>query len=101
MIARVAAFEGINVDRVHKTMDEAEAVVGPMVEALPGYEGRLDLAAADGRYLSITLFDSEEHALAAEATFEEEMPRLLGEIFASWGGRRLSVDLLEVVTSTR
>ncbi len=63
MVARVAAFEGINVERARDRMDEAEPVIRPMVEALAGYEGRLDLAAADGRFVSITLFDNEEHLL--------------------------------------
>ncbi len=100
MVARVAIFEGINIERARETMAEAEAVIKPMVEALAGYGGRLDLAASDGRFISITLFDSEEHARSAESTFDEEMPRRLGDLFASWEGSRVSADLFEVATST-
>jgi hypothetical protein len=72
-----------------------------MVEALAGYQGRIDLASADGKYLSVTFFDSAENARAAEPTFDEEMPRRLGEIFTEWSGRRLSVDVYDVVEHRR
>ena len=34
---------------------------------------------------------------AAEKTFDEEMPRALGELMEQWSGRRTSVERYEVV----
>ena len=51
--------------------------------------------------ISVTFFDSAENAQAAEPTFDEEMPRRLGEIFRSWEGRRTSVGLYDIVTDQR
>jgi hypothetical protein len=101
MIARVANFEGINVQAAQASMDQAEAVIRPLVEGLAGYEGHLELATQDGKFLSITLFDTEENANAAEPTFDEEMPKQLGELFQSWGGHRTSVDRYQVVSDSR
>ena len=96
MIARVASFEGVNVQAAQDTMEQAEAVIRPMVEGLEGYRGALELVSSDGKFLSITLFDSMENAQAAEPTFDEEMPAKLGHIFEQWEGRRVSVDRYEV-----
>jgi hypothetical protein len=101
MVARVAVFEGVNADAARETMDQAEAVIRPLVEGLTGYRGRLDLLSDDGRMLSITLFDSAEDAEAAEPTFDEEMPRRLGDIFRHWEGARTSVGVYEVLTDER
>jgi hypothetical protein len=101
MIARVASFEGVNVQVAERTMDEAESIIRPMVEKLAGYQGHLELVASDGKVLSITLFDSEENAQAAEPTFDEEMPRQLGDVFKDWEGRRVSVDRYKVLSESR
>jgi hypothetical protein len=101
MIARVASFEGVNVPQARRTVDEAEAIIRPLLESLPGYEGHLELASANGNVLSIALFDSEANVQAAEQTFDEEMPRLLGELFADWAGRRISVDRYDVLADSR
>ena len=101
MVARVARFEGIDIAKAQETMAEAEAVIRPLVEGLSGYAGRFDLAAMDGGYISITLFDSDADAAAAESTFDEEMPKQLGEIFQSWGGRRTAVGVFQVVADER
>jgi hypothetical protein len=37
----------------------------------------------------------------AAATFDEEMPKQLGELFESWGGHRTSVDRYQVVSDSR
>lgn len=55
----------------------------------------------DGEFISITLFDSAESAAAAEQTFDEEMPKRLGSLFQSWGGRRASVGVFQVVSDVR
>ena len=89
MIARVASFEGVNVQAAQDTMDEAEAIIRPLVEGLSGYQGAMELVSPDGKFLSITLFDSMENARAAEPTFDQEMPQKLGHIFEQWAGHRV------------
>jgi hypothetical protein len=101
MIARMARFEGVDIERAQQTMDEAEAIVRPIVEAMPGFAGRLDLASTDGKFTSITLFDSAESAAAAEQTFDEELPKKLGALYESWGGTRVAVDVYQVVSDVR
>jgi hypothetical protein len=97
VFARVAAFEGINVQQAEQTMDQAEAIIRPLMENLPGFQGFLELMSPNGKSLSITFFDSEENAQAAEQTFDEEMPRQLGDLFEDWSGRRVSVDRYSVL----
>ena len=97
MVARVAIFEGVNMDAAQATMDEAEAIIRPMVNALAGYQGVMELAAADGRFISITLFDTAENAQAAEPVFDQEMPAKLGHIFQKWEGTRTSMGVFQVV----
>ncbi len=101
MVARVASFEGVNAQEAEKTMDQAEAIIRPLVESLDGYQGHLELVSSNGKVLSITLFDSEETAQAAEQTFDEEMPRQLGDLFKDWEGRRVSVDRYKVLADSR
>jgi hypothetical protein len=101
MIARVAAFEGIDVEAAAATMDEALPVIRGLVEGLPGYRGMLELGTADGKVLSITFFDSETDAAASEPTFDQEMPKALGHVFEQWAGRRVSVDLYTVGADER
>jgi hypothetical protein len=102
MIARVAVFEGIDVDAADRTMDIASERIQPMLDGLQGWQGRIDLLGRkNGKFLSINLFDSEGSLEAAEPTFDEEMPRQLGEIFEQWAGRRTSVERYEVVGEVR
>jgi hypothetical protein len=100
MIARVAAFEGVDVEAAERTMAEAEAVIRPLVEGLAGYRGHLELVADSGKVLSITLFASGADADAAEETFDEELPRRLGDLFGSFAGRRVSVDRYRTVAAS-
>jgi hypothetical protein len=100
MVARVASFEGVNVEEAERTMERAEAIIRPLIEPLAGYRGHLELLASGGEMLSIVLFDSEANAEAAETTFNEEMPRRLGEIYASWEGRRVSARLYNVISES-
>jgi hypothetical protein len=101
MVARVASFEGVNVQEVERTMDQGEATIRPIMESLAGYQGHLQLVSSNGKVLSITLFDSDESAQAAEQTFDEEMPRRLGDLFEGWAGRRVSVDHYNVLAEAR
>ncbi len=100
MVARVASFEGVNVQAAESTMEQAESIIRPMVEGLAGYQGHLELVSPSGKVLSITLFASEENAQAAEQTFDEEMPRQLGDLFKGWEGRRVSVDRYNVLAES-
>jgi hypothetical protein len=44
MVARVAIFEGVNVEAAQSTMEEAEAIIRPMLNGLAGYQGVTELA---------------------------------------------------------
>jgi hypothetical protein len=101
MVARVASFEGINVEVAERTMEQALSIVSPLMESLTGYQGHLELVTSDGKALSIALFDSEDNAGAAEPTFDEEMPRRLGDLFKDWEGRRVSVERYKVLSDSR
>jgi hypothetical protein len=101
MFARVATFEGVDLEQARGTMDEVETVIRSLVEALPGYRGSLEMVSSSGKQLSIAFFDTEASAEAAERTFDEEIPRALGEVFESWEGRRVSVDRYEVLVDQR
>jgi hypothetical protein len=101
MFARVALFEGVNVEAAMGSMDEAVAVVKPMMEALPGFEGSMELMTPDGKFLSINFFDTEENVKAAEPTFDQEMPEKLGHLFEEWAGNRTMVDHFEVMYDSR
>ncbi len=101
MVARVASFEGINVEVAERTFEDADQVIRPLVEGLAGYSGHLELLSSDGKALSITFFDSEENARAAEPTFDQEMPQKLGDVFKDWEGRRVSAGLYQVQADER
>jgi hypothetical protein len=101
MVARVASFEGVDAGNAERTIGEAEEIIRPLMESLGGYQGYLELISADGKVLSITLFDSDASAEAAEQTFDEEMPRRLGDLFKGWEGRRVGVDRYNVVGEGR
>jgi hypothetical protein len=101
MVARVAIFEGINVEAAQASMEEAEAIIRPLVQGLAGYQGMTQLASYDGSFISVTLFDTEENAQNAEATFDQELPEKLGHIFQQWAGTRTSVGIYQVVDEDR
>jgi len=101
MVARVARFEGIDVGQAERTLDEAESVIRPIVEALTGYRGHLELLSQGGDVVSVTLFESAADAEAAEQTFDEELPSRLGDLFSGWAGRRTGVEVYDVVAEGR
>ena len=67
---------------------EAEARLRPLVERLAGYQGYLELGSSGGNTISITFFDTDANAEAAERTFDEEMPKALGDLFKGFERRR-------------
>jgi hypothetical protein len=101
MIARVANFEGIDIGQAQRTFDEAEATIRPLVAGLAGYRGHLELFSQAGDVISITLFESAADAEAAEETFDEELPRKLGDLFSGWSGRRTRVEVYDVLGEGR
>ena len=101
MVARVATFEGVGMEAAQAVGAEAEARIRPLVEGLAGYQGNVDLGSSSGRMISITFFDSDADADAAERTFDEEMPKALGDLFSGFEGRRVSVERYRVVSDRR
>jgi len=89
MWARVASFEGTDVERMR-----AQAGQRPPDDIIPpGLRGVLSLVDADsGRQLFITLFDSREAIEAAESKFEQMGDQIPEEV----RGRRVSRDYYEV-----
>jgi hypothetical protein len=101
MIARVASFEGVNVQAAQTTIGAGEAIIQPLISRLDGFESSLSLLSADGKVLSIAIFDTEANARAAETTFDEELPERLGDLFKDWAGHRVSVDHYEVLAHSQ
>jgi hypothetical protein len=101
MFARVATFEGIDLDEAEGTAEEARKRLESIFRQMPGWQGTTDLAGENGKVLAVTLFDSEENMQAAEPTFDEEMPQALGDLMRGWSGKRTSVERFRVVFDVR
>jgi hypothetical protein len=102
MFARVATFESTDPAADEKLMGEAIEIVEPIIRGLTGIQGYMELAdRSSGKSLSISLFDTEENALAAETVFDEEMPRALGGLMQQFSGRRTGVDRYDVLVDER
>jgi hypothetical protein len=102
MVARIATFEGVDIGAAERTLDAAHERLDPLFRGMAGWQGLLELVdRASGKVMTITLFESEDAMQAAEPTFEEEMPRQLGDLMAEWSGRRTSVERYEVVSERR
>jgi hypothetical protein len=102
MFARIATFESTDPASDEKLMDEAMGIVQPIIQGMTGIQGHMELADRNsGRALSISLFDTEENAIAAEPIFDEEMPKALGEIMQRFSGRRISVERYAVLVDER
>jgi hypothetical protein len=101
MFARVATFEGIDLDETESTAEEARKRLESIFRQMPGWQGTTDLATDGGKVLAITLFDSEENMSAAEPTFDEEMPRALGDLMRGWSGKRTGVEHFRVIFDVR
>ena len=89
MYARVASFEGVDMERMREMsesegeMDTPEGMKGGMVLADKG----------SGRSLFVAFFDSSDAIEAAKETFEKMGDEIPEEV----RGRRTSVDVYEVV----
>jgi hypothetical protein len=89
MWARVATFEGADIERLRREVNRRPP--GEMPEGMRGAFGLGD--AESGRQLFITLFDTREAIEAAEPTFE----RMGDEISEDVRGKRVSKDYYEVM----
>lgn len=102
MFARIATFESTDPAADEKLMDQAGTIVEPIIRGLPGIQGFMELTdRSSGKSLSISFFDTEENALAAEPVFDEEMPRALGDLMQQFSGRRTGVDRYDVLVDER
>jgi hypothetical protein len=102
VFARIATFESTDPAADEKLMPQAMEIVEPIIREMPGIQGYLELAdRSSGKSLSISLFDTEENAVAAERIFDEEMPRALGDLMQQFSGRRLSVERYDVLVDER
>jgi hypothetical protein len=102
MFARIATFESTDPAADEQLMSQAMEIVEPIIRGMPGIQGHMELAdRSSGKSLSISFFDTEENARAAEPIFDEEMPRALGELMQRFSGRRTSVDRFEVLVDER
>lgn len=102
MFARIATFESTDPAADEKLMGQAMEIVQPIIRSIRGIQGHMELADSNsGKSLSISLFDTEENAVAAEEVFDEEMPRALGDLMQQFSGRRTSVERYAVLVDER
>jgi hypothetical protein len=102
MFARIATFESTDPAADEKLMDQAGEIVEPIIKGMKGIQGHMELVDRNsGKSLSISFFDSEANAIAAEQIFDEEMPKALGGLMQQFSGRRTSVDRYDVLVDER
>jgi hypothetical protein len=102
MFARIATFQSTDFAADEKLMGQAMEIVEPIIKGMTGIQGHMELGdPSSGKSLSISFFDTEENALAAESVFDEEMPKALGELMQQFSGRRISVERYEVLVDAR
>ena len=102
MYARIATFESTDPAADEKLMEQATEIVEPIIRGMTGMQGHMELVdRSSGKSLSISLFDTEENAIAAEPIFDEEMPKALGELMQRFSGRRVSVERYDVLVDER
>jgi hypothetical protein len=102
MFARIATFESTDPAADEKLMNQATEIVEPIIRGMTGIQGYMELTDRNsGKALSISLFDTEANAIAAEPIFDEEMPKALGDLMDKFSGRRIGVDRYEVLIDER
>jgi hypothetical protein len=90
MYARVATFEDVDAQRTEQLPQAASDRLRSILQGMPGWQGLLRFIDHETRTLMLVhLFDTEENARAAEATFED-MPNQVPEV-RDTAGRRSSV----------
>ena len=102
MFARMATFDGVNVETAEPAMERVREKAQQIVAELPGWQGAMQLLdRRNGKVVVMQFFDSEENMEAAEPTFEELPQRLGPEIMQQLAGQRRSVDKFEVLAERR
>lgn len=102
MFARIATFESTDPAADEQLMEQATEIVEPIIRGMTGIQGYMELTDRNsGKALSISLFDTEANAIAAEPIFDQEMPKALGDLMDKFSGRRISVDRYEVLIDER
>jgi hypothetical protein len=102
MFARIATFESTDPAADEQLMNQATEIVEPIIRGINGIQGHMELVdRSSGRSLSISFFDTEANAIAAETIFDVEMPKALGEIMNKFSGRRISVERYDVLVDER
>jgi hypothetical protein len=102
MFARIATFESTNVAADERLMGQVMEIAEPLIQGMTGIQGHMELVDRNsGKALSISLFDTEENAIAAEPIFDEEMPKALGDLMQQFSGRRTSVERYDVLVDER
>jgi hypothetical protein len=102
VFARIATFESTDPAADEQLMGQAAQIVEPIIRGMKGIQGHMELAdQKSGKSLSISFFDTEENAIAAEPIFDEEMPRALGDLMNQFSGRRTSVERYAVLVDER
>jgi hypothetical protein len=102
VFARIATFESTDPGADEKLMGRAGEIVEPIIRGMNGIQGHMELVDRNsGKSLSISFFDTEENAIAAESIFDEEMPKALGDLMQQFSGRRTGVDRYEVLVDER
>jgi hypothetical protein len=102
MFARIATFESTDVATDERLMGQVMEIAEPLIQGMTGIQGHMELVDRNsGKALSISLFDTEENAIAAEPIFDEEMPKALGDLMQQFSGRRTSVERYDVLVDER
>jgi hypothetical protein len=102
MFARIATFEGVDIEAAESVMEEARVRIEPMMKGIAGSRGYMQLVDREnGKSVTIAFFDSAESMNEAERVFDEDMPKQLGDLFGEWAGRRTSVQRYEIVEDER
>jgi hypothetical protein len=102
LFARIATFESTDPAADEKLMDQASEIVEPIIRSMKGLQGHMELVDRNsGKSLSISFFDTEENAKAAEPIFDEEMPKALGDLMQQFSGSRIGVDRYDVLVDER
>jgi len=102
MFARIATFQSTDAAADEKLMDQAMEIAEPIIRGITGIQGHMELVdRSSGKSLSISLFDTEANAIAAEPIFDEEMPKALGELMQHFSGTRTSVERYDVLVDER
>jgi hypothetical protein len=97
MLARVATFEDVRIEKADEVLEAIREHALPEVEELSGWSGVLTLVDTQRqRVLAIDFFEAPEDVQAAEPTFRELPERLPDVVRQVVEGARSSVEVFDV-----